>query len=199
MKKSTGLLSGFFNIGVIPSNLKKRIESGRQRSTMKVREQRVRLCWRATGALPPYRCQGRGSSIVGMLRIPQRLCPLFCLPWQWFQSGKLTLFYAQDGKVLGGLGSKAGRGFRLGFRFSIGSSEQTGAALLLEAVAFALDVEGGGVVQQAIQHGGGQHRIVEDFAPVEEALVGRDDQAGAFVAASDRRKNKLASTRERDR
>jgi hypothetical protein len=79
MEKSTGLLSGFFNIWVIPSNLKKGIESGCHRSTMKVREQRVRLCWRATGALPRTVARAEG-------RAPLAGAPLsfVLLPWQWF-------------------------------------------------------------------------------------------------------------------
>ena len=38
-------------------------------------------------------------------------------------------------------------------------------------------------MQQTIEHGGGQDGVIEDFAPIEKALVAGDDQAGAFVAA----------------
>jgi hypothetical protein len=64
-------------------------------------------------------------------------------------------------------------------------SQQSGFAFLLEAVAFALDVEGGGVMQQAIENSSGQDGVIEDLAPIEKAFVAGDDQAGAFVTASD--------------
>jgi site-specific DNA recombinase len=39
-----------------------------------------------------------------------------------------------------------------------------------------------GVVDQPVDHRGGDGVVAEDFAPAGEVLVGRDDQAGAFVA-----------------
>jgi hypothetical protein len=61
--------------------------------------------------------------------------------------------------------------------------EQAGLLLLPEPVAVALDVDGGRVMEQAIQDGGGQDLIVEDLPPVDEALVAGDDEAGPLVAA----------------
>src|ERR1043165_568916 len=41
-------------------------------------------------------------------------------------------------------------------------------------------------MQQPVQNGGGQGLVIgEDFAPIQEALVGRDNQAAAFVATHD--------------
>ena len=63
-------------------------------------------------------------------------------------------------------------------------AEQSGFAFFLQPVAFALDVDGGGMVQQPVQDGGGQDRIAEDLAPVDEALVAGQDDGGALVFAA---------------
>ena len=39
-----------------------------------------------------------------------------------------------------------------------------------------------GVVDEAVDHGGGDDVVAEDLAPAAERLVGGDDQAGSFVA-----------------
>ena len=54
-----------------------------------------------------------------------------------------------------------------------------------EPVALALDVDGDRVVQQAVEDGGGDHRVAEDVPPGAEALVAGDDDRAALVAAAD--------------
>jgi hypothetical protein len=39
-----------------------------------------------------------------------------------------------------------------------------------------------GVVDEPVDHGGGDHVVAEDFAPAAEDFVAGDDQAGSFVA-----------------
>ena len=63
--------------------------------------------------------------------------------------------------------------------------EQSGLAFFLQPVAFALDVDGGGMVQQSVQDGGGQDRIAEVLTPVDEALVAVQDDGGPLVAPGD--------------
>jgi len=41
------------------------------------------------------------------------------------------------------------------------------------------------VVDEPVDHGGGDDVVAEDLAPPPERLVGGDDQAGAFVAGGD--------------
>ncbi len=94
----------------------------------------------------------------------------------------MSLFHGLlDCPTLRGLRDSSGsrRGHLLG---SGGATQEPGLPLFLEAVALALDVQGGGMVQQAVEDGGGQNLVVEDFAPVNEALVGREDEAGLLVA-----------------
>jgi hypothetical protein len=43
----------------------------------------------------------------------------------------------------------------------------------------SLGVDSVGMVEQTIEDRGGQHLVPEDLAPVDEALVGSDDEAGA--------------------
>jgi len=46
-----------------------------------------------------------------------------------------------------------------------GGFHETGFALLTEPVGIAFDVDGGGVVQQAIEDGAGDDGIAKNFAP----------------------------------
>jgi hypothetical protein len=41
------------------------------------------------------------------------------------------------------------------------------------------------VVDESVDHGGGDDVVAEDFAPAAEWLVGCDDQRGSFVAGAD--------------
>src|SRR3954464_1303327 len=56
---------------------------------------------------------------------------------------------------------------------------------VLEPVGVAFEGDHVGVVDQAVDHGGGYDVVAEDLAPAPERLVGGDDQAGAFVAGGD--------------
>ena len=54
-----------------------------------------------------------------------------------------------------------------------------------EAVALALERDHVGVVDEAVDEGGGDHGVAEDLAPGFEAAVAGDDDRAAFVAAGD--------------
>jgi len=57
---------------------------------------------------------------------------------------------------------------------------------VFHAVALALDDDGLGVVQEAVEHGGGDGGVaVEDGGPVLEGFVGGQDDGTAFVALAD--------------
>jgi hypothetical protein len=64
---------------------------------------------------------------------------------------------------------------------SIGSAEVS----VFEPVGVAAEGDDFGVVDEPVDHGGGDDLVAEDFSPAAEWLVGGDDQAGAFVAAGD--------------
>src|SRR3984957_19972912 len=54
---------------------------------------------------------------------------------------------------------------------------------VFEAVAVSFQGDDVGVVDEAVDHGGGDGVVAEDLAPAAERLVGRDDEAGSFVAS----------------
>jgi hypothetical protein len=56
---------------------------------------------------------------------------------------------------------------------------------VLEPVGVASEGDDFGVVDEPVDHGGGDDIVAEDFSPASERLVGGDDHAGAFVAAGD--------------
>jgi hypothetical protein len=64
-------------------------------------------------------------------------------------------------------------------------------AAFAQAVALAFEGDHGGVVDEAIDERGGDHRVAEDFAPGFEAAVGGDDDRTAFVAARDEREEQV--------
>lgn len=97
----------------------------------------------------------------------------------------MSLFHGLLGcPTLRGFGdsSVGRRGHLLG---SGGATEEPGLPLLLEAVALAFDVQGGGMVQQPVEDGRRQDLVVEDLTPVDEALVGGEDEAGLLVAPAE--------------
>ena len=58
--------------------------------------------------------------------------------------------------------------------------------MVLHAVAFAFDEDGLGMVQEAVEDGGGQGAVVvEDLGPVFEGSVGGDDDGALLVALAD--------------
>src|SRR6266508_375934 len=56
---------------------------------------------------------------------------------------------------------------------------------VFESVAVAFEGDDFGVVDQPVDHGGGDDVVAEDLAPAAEDFVAGDDQAGSFVAAGD--------------
>ncbi len=54
--------------------------------------------------------------------------------------------------------------------------------MLSEAVTGALDLDDNGLVQEAVQQGGGDNRVAEHLAPLGEAAVGGEDHRAAFIA-----------------
>ena len=56
---------------------------------------------------------------------------------------------------------------------------------VFESVAVAFEADDVGVVDEPVDHRGGDDGISEHFAPATERFVRRDDQAGAFVARRD--------------
>src|SRR3954454_20289148 len=64
-------------------------------------------------------------------------------------------------------------------------------APLAQSVALAFEGHDVGVVDEAVDQGGGDHRVAEDFAPGFEAAVAGDDDRAAFVAAGDEREEQV--------
>lgn len=64
-------------------------------------------------------------------------------------------------------------------------SDHAGFLLVLQPVAFALDVDRGGVMEQAVEDGRGDDVIGEDGAPVAVALVGGQDDGALLVTLRD--------------
>src|SRR5580693_6073323 len=56
---------------------------------------------------------------------------------------------------------------------------------VFEPVAVSFQGDDVGVVDEAVDHGGGDGVVAEDLAPAAEWLVGGDDEAGPLVAAGD--------------
>jgi len=54
-----------------------------------------------------------------------------------------------------------------------------------ESAGVALEGDDLGVVDEPVDHRGGDDVVAEDFAPATERFVGGDDQGGAFVAGGD--------------
>jgi hypothetical protein len=55
-------------------------------------------------------------------------------------------------------------------------------AAVAEVVAGAFEGEDVGVVDDAVDHGGGDGLVTEDAAPAAEGQVGGQDEGGVFVA-----------------
>ena len=72
-------------------------------------------------------------------------------------------------------------------RWSFFGGGRGGAAevSVFESVAVAFEGDDVGVVDEAVDHRGGDDVVTEYFAPTAEGFVGRDDQARAFVAGGD--------------
>ena len=66
-----------------------------------------------------------------------------------------------------------------------------GEVAVAQAVAVALERDDLGVVDEAVDHGGGDDVVAEDLAPAAEGLVAGDDHRGAFVAAADEHEHQV--------
>ena len=65
--------------------------------------------------------------------------------------------------------------------------------VLTQAVAGALDLDDHGVVQEAVEEGGGHHGVAEDLAPLGEAPVGREDHRAPLVSSVDQLEEQAAA------
>src|SRR5229473_5419793 len=66
-----------------------------------------------------------------------------------------------------------------------GLRPHAGLTFLLQPVAFALDVDGVGVVQQTIENRAGDHVVLKDRSPLAVALVGGQNHRAPLVAFAD--------------
>ncbi len=77
--------------------------------------------------------------------------------------------------------------------FGVAGGWAAAEVAVAEAVAVAFEAEDFGVVDEPVDHLGGDELVAEDLAPDGEALVAGDDQRGAFVTAGDERDIRLAA------
>src|SRR5207248_7928920 len=75
--------------------------------------------------------------------------------------------------------------------FGVAGGWAAAEVAVAEPVAVALEAEDFGVVDEPVDHGGGDGLVAEDLAPGGEGLVAGDDQAGALVAAGDEREHQV--------
>ena len=72
------------------------------------------------------------------------------------------------------------------FLFLLSQSQQSGPLFVLEAVAMTFAGDGGRVMQEAVEHGRGDHLVPgEDLGPLGVALVAREDDGASFIATRD--------------
>ena len=69
--------------------------------------------------------------------------------------------------------------------FLVGGRGDAAEVSVLEPVGVAAQVDDLGVVDEAVDHRGGDDVVAEDLAPSAEDLVAGDDQRCSFVAAGD--------------
>ena len=67
--------------------------------------------------------------------------------------------------------------------------------MLAQAVAGALDLDDDGVVKEAIEQRGSNHRITEDLTPFGEAAIRGEDHGALFVAGIDELEEQVAAAR----
>ena len=56
---------------------------------------------------------------------------------------------------------------------------------VFEPIAVAFEGDDFGVVDEPVDHGGGDGGVAEDFSPASKGFVGCDDEAGSLVAGAD--------------
>jgi hypothetical protein len=66
-----------------------------------------------------------------------------------------------------------------------------GGGAFAQPVALAFERDHGGVVDEPVDEGGGDHGVAEDFAPGFESAVAGDNDRAAFVAAGDEREEQV--------
>src|SRR5215207_1260020 len=76
-------------------------------------------------------------------------------------------------------------------RFGGSGGGWAGEVAVFEAVAVAFEREDLGVVDEPVDHRGGDDVVAEDLPPGAERLVGRDDQRRALVAAADEHEHQV--------
>ena len=86
------------------------------------------------------------------------------------------------GQLASGSTSSTLRLSRMVVAVGVGGAAEVAA---FQSVAVAFEVDDFGVVDQAVDHGGGDGVVTEDFAPAAEGFVGGDDEAGPLVAGGD--------------
>ena len=64
-------------------------------------------------------------------------------------------------------------------------TDEARAPFLAQAIAFPADGQHMAVVEQAVEDGGGHHRVAEDLAPLGDVAVAGDQQTATLVAARD--------------
>ena len=65
---------------------------------------------------------------------------------------------------------------------------------VLESVGVAFEGDDVGVVDEAVDHRGGDGVVAEDLTPAAKGLVGRDDKRGTFVAGETSWKKRFAAS-----
>ena len=68
--------------------------------------------------------------------------------------------------------------------------------MLAEAITGALDLDDDGMVEQAVQQGGGDDGVAEDLAPFGEAAIGGEDHRSLFVAGVDELEEQVSPARD---
>jgi len=67
----------------------------------------------------------------------------------------------------------------------LGGTHEAGLELDLEAIGIAPDVQGDGVVEDAVQDSRADDPVAKDLSLAAEALIAREDHGAALVAAAD--------------
>jgi hypothetical protein len=66
--------------------------------------------------------------------------------------------------------------------FLVGGRGDAAEVSVFESVGVAAQVDDFGVVDETVDHGGGDDVVAEDLTPPSEGFVGGDDEGGPFVA-----------------
>src|SRR3546814_8558401 len=83
----------------------------------------------------------------------------------------------------------------LWFERRAGLLQKASPALLAEPIAVTADCDHGAVVQQAIQDGGGDHRVAEHRAPLGDRAVRGEQDRAALVTPADQLEEQVGGVR----